>query len=86
MAVFHPVVHGEVVDAGGRILYQVSDLNISSRMGDGVGRRDDGEMGVIALEAASGTGAVVERGMVVMIEGQRQRWRGGSTRSRGGRI
>ena len=43
---------------------------ISSWMGvgDGGGRHKEGGVGVVTLEAASGTGSPMERGMVAVIE------------------
>ena len=43
---------------------------ISSRMGvgDDGGRHEEGGVGVVTLEAASGTGSPMERGMVAVIE------------------
>ena len=37
-------------------------------VGDGGGRHEEGEVGVVTLEAASGTGSPMERGMVAVIE------------------
>ena len=35
-------------------------------VGDGGGRHEEGEVGVVTLEAASGTGSLMEREMVVL--------------------
>ena len=57
----------------GRLVSQSINLDrtvISSRMGvgDGGGRHKEGGMRVVTLEAASGTGLPMERGVVAVIE------------------